>query len=116
MKRENRVRKHSDFDRIIRAGAAIKGRCFSIFYEGSDVMQTHIGIAVGKKNGGAVTRVRLKRQVRAMVASLWKDWTIPSNLIIVIRTSYNETMFDDGMKELEESFGKVLANIGKKEK
>lgn len=113
MKRANRVRKHKDFDRIITHSQPVKGRYFSIFHERGDVDETHIGIAVGKNNGGAVARVRLKRQVRAMVNEIWTDWAIPLNLIIVIRPSYKQDCFHDGKRELADSLGKVLSNIGK---
>ena len=102
MKRENRVRKHSDFDRIIQKGAAVKGRRFSIHYERGDVEETHIGIAVGKRNGGAVARVKAKRQIRAMIAECWNDYCIPLNLVIVVRPSYDSSDFVASKQELTE--------------
>lgn len=112
MKRENRVRKHSEFDRIIKTGTAFKGHFFSCYWIRSEEGLTRIGIAVGKRNGNAVKRVRIKRQVRAMINQLWGDMSLSIDLIIVVRPSYKED-YGDGLKELEETFRKVKANFGK---
>ena len=100
MKRENRVKKHSDFDRIIQKGVAVKGRRFSLYYERTDVEETHIGIAVGKRNGGAVARVKTKRQIRAIIAESWKDYGLPLNLVIVVRPNYDCSEFAASKEEL----------------
>ena len=110
MKRENRDRKHSDFDRIIQKGAALKGRRFSLYYERSDVEETHIGIAVGKRNGGAVARVKTKRQIRAIIAECWNDYTLPLNLIIVVRPSYDRSDFAASKEELSQLLNTIKEN------
>lgn len=111
MKKEFRVRKHSDFDRIIKKGLAKKSPHFAVFYERSEEPTTHIGIAVSKKNGGAVTRVKIKRQIRAMISELWKDYSLPLNLVIIVKTNYQCEDFRNSQEELKNTFEKIKENI-----
>ncbi|MCR5491328.1 MAG: ribonuclease P protein component [Bacilli bacterium] len=103
MKREYRVKKHPEFDHIIRSGRKMKSEHFALYFE-QIPGQNHsrIGIAVGKKNGVAVTRVRIKRQVRAMLAKR-NDYDQPINLIIVVRPNYHVDEFAANEEELNAS-------------
>ena len=100
MKREYRVKKHPEFDHIIKSGKKYKSERFTLYCETSpDQKHSRIGIAVGKKNGNAVVRNRLKRQVRAMVAKR-NDYSLPLDVIILIRPSYSSEKFDENEAEL----------------
>jgi ribonuclease P protein component len=68
MKRENRVLKHQEFDAIIQSTPFIRSQHYVIHYRQNVANLARIGISVSKKNGDAVTRNRIKRQVRAMIA------------------------------------------------
>ena len=83
MDKQHTVKSHREFDRIIQRGAHLRTDHFRLHYLPNDCGFTRIGIAVGKRNGGAVTRVRLKRQVRAMVAK--RDDSLPLDIIVVVR-------------------------------
>ena len=107
MKKEYRVRKHREFDRIIHAGAKVKTPHYTIYVEkAEDQAHSRIGLADSKKNGNAVTRVRIKRQVRAMVSRHF-DCKPRLNLIIVIRPSYSP----EEKVGNEEELAKALAEI-----
>lgn len=101
MKREYRVREHSEFDRIIKGGKKIKSPHFALSFLPAEEGETHgyIGIAVSKANGNAVKRVRAKRQVRAMLA---RTDIIHERvyLIVVIRPSFCEGAFHENEAEL----------------
>lgn len=88
MKKVNTVKAHREFDRIIRHGRVIKSPHFSAYFVPSELGYARIGISVGKKNGIAVRRVLIKRQVRAMVqkANLL-DRKV--DLVITIRPDYD---------------------------
>jgi ribonuclease P protein component len=100
MKREYRVRKHQDFDRIIRHGEALRGHRYSLHYENTPTNETHIGIAVSKKNGGAVTRVKIKRQIRSIIAESWNDYSLPFDIVIIAKPSYQTEEFSASREEL----------------
>lgn len=108
MKRELRVKKHQEFDRIVRGGKKIKSPHYSIYFEKAEPCQayTRIGLAISKANGNAVTRVRQKRQVRAMLAKRG-DYSLPLNLIIVIRPNFQERDYHENEAELLASLAKL---------
>ncbi len=112
MKRLNRVKAHQDFDRIIRNGTKIKTKNFSLSYlpASPDQKFTRIGIAVGKSNGGAVTRVKEKRQVRAMLAKR-NDYSLPIDLIIVIRPCYSIEAYEANEEELNASLDQIREKL-----
>ena len=106
MTKENTVKSHADFDRIIQKGARIKTAHFRLHYLPSPFDHTRIGIAVGKRNGGAVTRVRLKRQVRAMVAKR-KEESSPLDIIIVIHPEAKGVDYHELETELLDAFQQI---------
>lgn len=107
MQKEYRVKKHSEFDRIIHAGAKIKTIHYTIYIEKApEQNHARIGIAVSKRNGIAVSRVRIKRQIRAMISRNF-DMNRRLNLIIVIRPNYSPLE----KKGNEEELAKALDEI-----
>ncbi len=106
MKRINRVRKHQEFDAIIHGSHAVKSKHFSIYYSVKQEPLTRIGISVSKKNGNAVTRNRIKRQVRAMIGSNF-ELNKPYDVIIIVRASYKTSEFASNAEELMETLGKI---------
>ena len=110
MKQANTVKSHKEFDAIIRLGAKIKSPHFSLHYVKEETPQTRIGLAVGKRNGGAVTRVRIKRQVRAMIAD-YGDYSLPVDVILVIRPSFSEGDFHALEAELHASFDRLKEQL-----
>lgn len=103
MIKENTVKSHRDFDRIIQTGARTKTAHFRLHYLPNQLGHPRIGIAVGKRNGGAVTRVRLKRQVRAMVAKCL-DGLPPLDVIIVIHSDTSISEYHSNEAELLQAF------------
>lgn len=112
MKKALRIKKHSEFDSIIKNGTRLKSKNFSIYYQvaPSDQNFTRIGLAIGKANGHAVTRVREKRQVRAMLAKR-NDYSLPVNIIISIRPCFKEDEFENNERELSSLLDNVKERI-----
>lgn len=106
MKVINRIKKHSDFNKIISSGVKTKTSHFTVFYTNNEENLTRIGIAVGKKNGSAVQRVKIKRQVRAMLAKRNK-YNLPIDLIIVVHPSYKIEEFNENELELNNNLDKI---------
>lgn len=59
-----RLRRRADFDRTFQRGAKKHGRLMSVFVLPQPSGDARLGIAAGRKLGGAVTRNRAKRRVR----------------------------------------------------
>lgn len=106
MKRQFRILKHEEFDRIIRSGKSLKTPHFTVCYEPNDLGYSRIGIAVGKANGMAVTRVKEKRQVRAMLADRG-DYSESLNLIIIIRPSFDTDAYQEAKEELNSALNTI---------
>ena len=110
MKKINTVKAHREFDRIIRHGRVIKSPNFSVYFVPSDLGYARIGISVGKKNGIAVRRVLIKRQVRAMVQKA-DLLGLPLDLIITIRPTYDPRAYHGLEGELIATLSKVKETI-----
>jgi ribonuclease P protein component len=106
MKRENRVLKHQEFDCIIQSTPFVRSQHYVIHYRQNVANKARIGISVSKKNGDAVTRNRIKRQVRAMIAGGY-DLKQSFDIIIIVRSSYHPEQFHEEEKELLSSLSKI---------
>ncbi len=109
MKVKNRVKRHEEFQDIIRGSKSERSSFFAVYFHKSEFPYTRVGISVSKKNGNAVVRNKIKRQIRAIVdASL--DYQAPLNLIIVAKSAYDINDFAKGKEQMTA----LLQNIRRK--
>jgi ribonuclease P protein component len=73
----------------------------SLFYTTSDKGNFRVGISVSKKLGNAVTRNRLRRQIRACVMKMLRDRTQGFDLVFVARRELVAAGYDRIMKAVE---------------
>lgn len=106
MKKSNRILSHEEFTEIIKKTPFVKSQSFVVHYRKNSSGYSRIGIAVGKKNGNAVTRNLVKRQIRAIIAKSF-DLSKPIDLIIMARASYNPDTFHDNESELLSCYTKI---------
>jgi ribonuclease P protein component len=106
MKRENRVLKHQEFDVIISSTPVTKTQHYVIHWRLNQSQKSRIGISVSKRNGGAVTRNRIKRQIRAMIAGGY-DLSKSIDVIIIVKPSYNPDLYSAEATELLECLSKL---------
>ncbi len=109
MKVKNRVKRHEEFQDIMRESKSEKSGFFAIYFQKSTFPYTRVGISVSKKNGNAVMRNKIKRQIRA-IADEMIDYSFPLNLIIVAKNAYDINDFAKGKEELNT----LLQNIRRK--
>lgn len=64
MKKEFILKKNRDFNNIINNGKVVRSRNFVIYYTKSTEENPKFGFSVGKKIGNAVTRNKVKRQLK----------------------------------------------------
>ena len=72
MKKEYRIKKNEEFQKIIRQKKSIVHSKFVIYFRKNDE-HLRIGISVSKKLGNAVVRNKIKRQIRMMISSQRKQ-------------------------------------------
>lgn len=109
MKRLNRVRKHREFDSIIKERRFFKSSHFVVYFHPKEDHLTRIGISVSTRNGNAVKRNLIKRQIRAIIASGYK-LDKPIDVVIIARVSYDPSQFASNQLELMELLQKIGEN------
>lgn len=71
--RERRLRSGGDFRRVLKDGLRLDGALFVLFALDRDRPTARLGLAVGRKVGGAVLRNRAKRLLREAFRGLAPD-------------------------------------------
>lgn len=99
MKKYEIVKNQRDFDYIIHNGKYIKNKFVVIYNKDNNLNFSRFGIAVGKKIGNAVTRNKIKRQLRMIITNNKKLFKNSYDYIIIVKTS----VLDVSYKELEDS-------------
>ncbi|MFA5421370.1 MAG: ribonuclease P protein component [Bacilli bacterium] len=107
MKRQFRIRKAEDFQRIIHSSCFVKNQLFVVYYQKNELEYSRIGISIPKRIGIAVIRNRIKRQIKAILHETL-DADKPIDYVIVPRHNYQVDQFKksrDALKGLLEKIG-----------
>ena len=111
MKIINRIKANQDFALAIKKGKTFKTDSYIIHVADNNLSRVRVGISVSKKLGNAVTRNKIKRQIRAMCQMI--DFESSSKeVVVVVRNEFLDKKF----QENEELLRLTLcdANIGVK--
>ncbi|NCA96267.1 MAG: ribonuclease P protein component [Methanomicrobia archaeon] len=110
MKVKNRVKKHEEFTKIINNAHVEKNAYFIGYILKNEFGYTRIGISVSKRLGIAVTRNRIKRQIRSMIGeNLSLDASV--DIILVVRVSYDRENYQKMAEELKIIIAKLKRSI-----
>lgn len=100
MKATNRIKATDDFALTIKKGKAQRNQSYVIHYRKNDMPYTRVGISVSVKLGNAVTRNRIKRQIRNICDQLI-DYNAQSlDIVIIAKPSFINYSFDDNKQAL----------------
>lgn len=103
MKNTSIIKKNYDFQKIIGEKKCYKSNQFFIYYSKNDSGFKY-GISVGKKLGIAVTRNKIKRQVRTMIRSFLSEVKETNyKIIIIVRKTYFDFEYDVNRESLKKS-------------
>lgn len=98
---KNRIKKYSEFQKVIEEGE-VKKTCFFVSYSTKNNFgYSRFGISVPKKTGNAVVRNRIKRQVRSAIGQSTK-FDKPIDMVLIIRKNYDTNSFDQVLSEIKE--------------
>lgn len=111
MKVINRIKANQDFALAIKNGQYLKNSSYSIHVLGNDYGYTRVGISVSKKIGNAVTRNRVKRQLRAIADDIIDYQTSSHDVVIIVRSNFLEKDFQTNKKELIEILSKTSIGV-----
>ncbi len=113
MQRRNRLSRSRDFDAVYRQGRSVSTRYLVLYsFTREDAAadgEPRLGLAVPKAAGNAVTRNRIKRQLR----ELWRDRLgriAPGrDYVLIVRPGLPEATEAQGSEWLAERVDEVLA-------
>lgn len=104
MKKINIIKETRDFERIIKNNRYYKSECYIIYFEKDTNDIYHFGLSVSKKIGNAVTRNRVKRQLKSIIDK--KNYQNNFNCIIIVRKAILEKSFVQMQTELMDMIAK----------
>lgn len=105
MNKLHTVKNNYDYDRIIKNNKAYKYKDYIIYIEKNTGNIYKFGLSVGKKLGNAVTRNKLKRQIKSIIDK--KDYQNGFNCIIILGKGILERNFNEMEENLFEAFKKL---------
>ena len=102
---KNRIKKYSEFQKVIEA-ADVKKTCFFVSYRlKNELGYSRFGISVPKKTGNAVIRNRIKRQVRSAIGQS-TNFEKSIDIVLIVRKSYDVNQFTKVKSEIQELLNK----------
>lgn len=104
MKKFETIKLHDEFDDIIHTGSYVKNNLYIIYNKDGKKDFTRFGIAVGKKLGHAVSRNKVKRQVRMIINENKKLFKNNKDYIIIVK----KNVLDVSYEEMNNSFRNLL--------
>jgi ribonuclease P protein component len=109
--RRHRLSRSRDFDAVYRQGRSTSTRFLVLYWfpREDEGAEARLGIAVPKKTGNAVTRNRVKRQIREAWRSLLPGLPGSRDYVLIVRPGLPETVETRGFEWLRERIGEVVA-------
>jgi len=102
MKRDLRIRRRSEFQRIYRAGRSHANRVAVLYVLRETGGTARVAVAAGRKLGNAVVRNRAKRRLREAIRLLWDRVTPGAQLLLIARVGVLEAPFETVQHKLRE--------------
>ncbi len=107
MKVKNRVKKGTEFQKVISDGIEIRGANYKLYFLSNNYGYPRVGISVPTKIGHAVVRNKIKRQIRAIIAQEL-NFDLSNDLVIIVKRNYDTSKFN----EMKDSLVDLLKKVG----
>ena len=114
MKKEYRLLKNQDFQKVIQAKQSIVNKCYVVYFQKNELNKIRVGISISNKFGCAVERNKAKRQVREIVSDIFST-SIPYDVVIIIRNRFGNNEFRKNKEEMNYIYKKILEKGGQNE-
>ena len=102
MKKHYRVTSNQDFATAVHKGGHNRNNSYTIHFMNNNLGYVRVGISVSSKLGNAVTRNRVKRQIRAMCDRLIEFQNSSYDLIIIAKNNFLSSSYQTNYMELGE--------------
>lgn len=100
MKKYEIIKEKYEYDKIIHNSPYQKNKYFVIYNKEREEKYPRFGLAVGKKLGNAVTRNKIKRQLRVIIDNNKKLFKNSKDYIIIVKKAILDLSFQEMEKEL----------------
>lgn len=107
MKKQYRVKKQSEIDAVFNNKKQSGNGQFSVFIKKNTLSYFRYGLSIGKKYGNAVSRNKIKRQVRSVIRLNKTEIIGGYDFIIVIKPRANQLTYN----EIEDTIIKILKKV-----
>ena len=106
MKVLNRIKKNVEFNKVIDEGTLIKSDSLTLYFLKNNLGFARFGISIPKKSGTAVIRNKMKRQIRAIIASD-VDLTKSVDCVLIARKQFDINAFGKTKSDINYLMEKV---------
>ena len=107
MKKESRIKSNKEFSFLVKVGKRIKRNEFHICYLKNNYDHNRFGISVSTKIGNAVTRNKIKRQLRAIMDDFNKSSTKQHDIIVIAKQGFLNNTFQQNKSALLETLKEI---------
>lgn len=111
MKKQQRVLKSTEFSQMISRRKSFSSPGFVLYVQPRKEEHARVGISVGKKLGNAVVRTRTKRQVRALIDSVY-TFDEPFDSILIVRPPFLKMEYSERKEMLSRLHDRALKKSG----
>ncbi len=111
MKKKNRLKTNLEFTSTINSNKLKKSPSYVVFAKKNDLGYLRVGISTSKKLGKAVVRVKIRRQIRAFIAS-YNRYELPYDVVVIVKNGYLKQTNKQNKEELIEMINKLISNKG----
>ncbi len=109
MKRANRLSRSRDFDAVYRHGRSVSSRFLVLYWFGQEEPASpRFGMSVPRAVGNAVTRTKLKRQLRELWHARLDRVPEGRDYVLIVRPGVAEATAANGFEWLGERVDEVL--------
>ena len=105
MKKINIIKSNDEYNRIIKNCKSYKYNDFVIYLEKTNINTYQFGFSVGKKIGNAVTRNKIKRQLKSILDKI--NFKNGFNCIIIVRRGILDKSFAEKENDLKYLINKI---------
>ncbi|HEY7207894.1 MAG TPA: ribonuclease P protein component [Gaiellaceae bacterium] len=109
MKRQHRLSRSRDFDAVYRQGRSAATRYLVLYwFPQEEPGEPRFGFSVPRSVGNAVTRNRIKRQLREVWRARLEDLPAGHDYVLIVRPGLSEAVEAQGFEWLGERVDEVL--------
>lgn len=110
---QEKLRRRSEFERCYKSGRRLHGTVLTVHFVPNSLDRPRLGITVTRKVGGAVTRHRLKRQVREVYRRWSERAHLPAvDLVMHLKPGAGNSPFSQLSREVEMLLSRILPTRG----